>query len=174
VTKKSDIYSHLNTQQLKAVQYKIGPLLILAGAGSGKTRVLTTRIVHMIQNGVLPSEILAVTFTNKAAKEMKARVYAHVDAPVTIGTFHSTCLSILRNYASYVSLRNDFTIYDDLDQLSIIKDCMKDLDIDDKEIAPKYIRERISRCKDQLQTASNAAGTDEECDDDLFYFRKRI
>jgi len=167
VTKKNDIFAHLNVQQLKAVQYKIGPLLILAGAGSGKTRVLTTRIVHMIQNGISPSEILAVTFTNKAAKEMKARVNVHVDAPVTIGTFHSVCLSILRKYAAHISLRNDFTIYDDLDQLSIIKDCMKDLDIDDKEINPKYIRERISRCKDQLQTSDNITH-DEEYDDDLF------
>lgn len=168
MTKKNDIYSRLNTQQLKAVQYKAGPLLILAGAGSGKTRVLTTRIVHMIQNGISPSEILAVTFTNKAAKEMKIRVNTHVDAPVTIGTFHSVCLGVLRKYAVHISLRNDFTIYDDLDQLAIIKDCMKDLGIDDKTITPKYIRERISRCKDQLQTASNVAGNGEEHDDDLF------
>ena len=168
MTKKNDIFAHLNAQQLKAVQYKAGPLLILAGAGSGKTRVLTTRIVHMIQNGISPGEILAVTFTNKAAKEMKTRVNVHVDAPVTIGTFHSVCLSILRKYASHISLRNDFTIYDDLDQLSIIKDCMKDLDIDDKAISPKHIRERISRCKDQLQTVSNVVNNDEEYDDNLF------
>jgi len=155
VTKKNDILSRLNTQQLKAVQYKAGPLLILAGAGSGKTRVLTTRIICMIQSGISPGEILAVTFTNKAAKEMKARVNVHVDAPVTIGTFHSVCLSILRKNAARVSLHGDFTIYDDLDQLSIIKDCMKDLDIDDKKINPKHIRERISRCKDH---ANNTGG----------------
>jgi DNA helicase-2/ATP-dependent DNA helicase PcrA len=168
MTKKNDILSHLNPQQLKAVQYKNDPLLILAGAGSGKTRVLTTRIVRMIQNGISPGEILAVTFTNKAAKEMKARVTAHVDAPVMIGTFHSICLSILRRYAAHISLRNDFTIYDDLDQLSIIKDCMKELDIDDKEINPKHIRERISRCKDQLQAPNIVTADDEAHDDGLF------
>ena len=168
MTKKSDILSHLNTQQLKAVQYKAGPLLILAGAGSGKTRVLTTRIICMIQSGISPDKILAVTFTNKAAKEMKARVSVHVDAPVTIGTFHSVCLSILRKNAARVSLHSDFMIYDDLDQLSIIKDCMKDLGIDDKAINPKHIRERISRCKDRLQTPSHVINNDEEHDDGVF------
>jgi len=166
--KKNDILAHLNAQQLAAVQYKPGPLLILAGAGSGKTRVLTTRIVHMIQSGIPSDKILAVTFTNKASKEMKIRVAAQIATPVAIGTFHSICLSILRKHATHISLSNDFTIYDDQDQLAIIKDCMKDLDIDPKMHNPKHIRERISRCKDQLQTAEKYADTDQEAEDDLF------
>jgi len=165
---KNEIFNDLNDQQLKAVRYKAAPLLILAGAGSGKTRVLTTRIVHMIQSGIPAQEILAVTFTNKAAKEMKARVVRQVNAPVNIGTFHSVCLSILRRNAIHVSLRNDFTIYDDLDQLSIIKDCMKELDIDEKSINPKHIRERISRCKDQLLSAEKAARQDTDLEDKIF------
>ena len=98
---------------------------------------------------------------------MKTRVAAQVDVPVLIGTFHSICLSILRKHAMHLSLRNDFTIYDDQDQLSIIKECMKDLAIDDKAINPKHIRERISRCKDQLLSAGNAASQNADFDDDL-------
>jgi len=93
--KINDIYADLNAEQLKAVQYKPGPLLILAGAGSGKTRVLTSRIVHMIQSGISSDQILAVTFTNKAAKEMKMRVAAQVSEPITIGTFHSVCFRLI-------------------------------------------------------------------------------
>jgi len=166
--KTTDIYANLNPQQLKAVQHKPGPLLILAGAGSGKTRVLTTRIVHMIQGGIAPDEILAVTFTNKAANEMKNRVMERVSVPVAIGTFHSICLRILRKEAGHIALRQDFTIYDDQDQLTIIKDCMKDLQIDPKEVNPKHIRERISRSKDRLQTAQMAADTDPEFEDETF------
>ena len=127
---ENDIFANLNDRQLEAVKYKPAPLLVLAGAGSGKTRVLTTRIVHMIQDGIAPEEILAVTFTNKAAKEMKSRVARQVKGPVAIGTFHSICLGILRKNASHISLRSDFTIYDDKDQLSIIKECMKELGVD--------------------------------------------
>ena len=163
-----DILINLNDAQLEAVTYKPAPLLVLAGAGSGKTRVLTTRIVHMIRSGIAPEEILAVTFTNKAAKEMKARVARQVKAPVSIGTFHSICLGILRKHAAHISLRNDFTIYDDKDQLSIIKDCMKGLDIDEKMINPKRVRERISRCKDQLQSPKEAA--DDEANHEDGYF----
>jgi len=168
MTSLKNIYENLNDEQLRAVQYEPGPLLVLAGAGSGKTRVLTTRIVHMIASGIAPGEILAVTFTNKAAKEMKARVARQADAPVTIGTFHSICLNILRRHASYVSLKNDFTIYDDQDQLSIIKTCMKELGIDEKTINPKRVRERISRCKDQLQTVDQAATEDTDHEDAYF------
>ena len=167
--KKDDIFANLNGRQLEAVKYKPAPLVVLAGAGSGKTRVLTTRIAHMIQSGIAPEEILAVTFTNKAAKEMKARVDRQVKVPVAIGTFHSICLGILRKNASYVSLRSDFTIYDDKDQLSIIKDCMKSLDIDDKMINPKHARERISRSKDQLQSAKEAADDEANYDDGYFF-----
>ncbi|MCK5081932.1 MAG: UvrD-helicase domain-containing protein, partial [Candidatus Omnitrophica bacterium] len=128
MNKSNDIFANLNDRQLEAVKYKPAPLLVLAGAGSGKTRVLTTRIVYMIQSGIAPEEILAVTFTNKAAKEMKARVARQVKSPVTIGTFHSICLGILRKNAAHIALAGDFTIYDDKDQLSIVKDCMKSLD----------------------------------------------
>lgn len=168
MTTKNDIFANLNDRQLKAVQYKPAPLLVLAGAGSGKTRVLTTRMVHMVQSGIAPREILAVTFTNKAAQEMKLRVSRQADAPVTIGTFHSICLNILRRHAARVSLRNDFTIYDDQDQLAIIKDCMKELGIDEKTINPKYVRERISRCKDRLQSADSAARHEADTEDPCF------
>src|SRR3989338_7982471 len=164
----SNFLANLNPQQLKAVQHNPSPLMILAGAGSGKTRVLTMRIVHMVKNGIIPEEILAVTFTNKAAKEMKARVARQGDCAVTIGTFHAVCLGILRRHAPHISLRNDFTIYDDQDQLSIIKECMKELEIDDKAINPKHVRERISRCKDQLQSARDAADSNTDAENDLF------
>ncbi|MBN1868964.1 MAG: UvrD-helicase domain-containing protein [Candidatus Omnitrophica bacterium] len=165
---QSDILENLNDQQLEAVTYKPAPLMVLAGAGSGKTRVLTTRIIHMIQSGITAENILAVTFTNKAAGEMKARVVRQVKAPVTIGTFHSICLSILRKNASRIALRDDFTIYDERDQLSIIKDCMKSLDIDEKRINPKHVRERISRYKDQLQTPKEAAEDEANYEDGYF------
>ena len=97
---KNDFLAQLNPQQLQAVQHQPSPLMILAGAGSGKTRVLTTRIIHMIHSGISPHEILAVTFTNKAAREMKDRVARQVDAPVLIGTFHAICLGILRRHAA--------------------------------------------------------------------------
>ena len=168
IKKIEDLYVHLNAEQLKAVTYKSAPLMVLAGAGSGKTRVLTTRIIHMIENGIDPSLILAVTFTNKAANEMKIRVLRHVKAPVAIGTFHSICLGILRKHAQLVGLRNDFIIYDEKDQLAIIKDCMKVLAIDEKSINPKHVRERISRCKDQLQTPQQAAGEYADREDALF------
>ena len=162
------IFQSLNDQQLKAVRYKPAPLLILAGAGSGKTRVLTARIVHMISEGIAADQILAVTFTNKAAKEMKSRVARQSDVAVTIGTFHSICLSVLRKHASYISLNNDFSIYDDQDQLAIIKDCMKALEIDDKVVNPKHVRERISRCKDRLQSPDAFTDGDIDYEDSLF------
>ncbi|HQP10129.1 MAG TPA: UvrD-helicase domain-containing protein, partial [Candidatus Omnitrophota bacterium] len=154
---KTDIFANLNEAQREAVKYKPAPLLVVAGAGSGKTRVLTTRIVHMIQSGIPSEQILAVTFTNKAAKEMKDRVARQVPLPVMISTFHSICLSILRKNAAHISLRGDFIIYDENDQLVIIKDCMKVLGLDDKEINPKGVREQISRCKDRLRTAQEAS-----------------
>ncbi len=155
MNKEFEILSNLNPQQSEAVRYAGGPLLVLAGAGSGKTRIITSRIVHMINQGVSPSAILAVTFTNKAASEMKSRVFEHVQSPVSIGTFHSICLRILRRNAESISRKSDFTIYDDQDQLAVIKTCMKELNINPKEVHPKHIREGISRCKDQLQFAGD-------------------
>ena len=110
----------LNEKQLEAVKYKDGPLLVIAGAGSGKTKVLTTRIAHLIETGILPENILAITFTNKAAKEMKMRIYNLIGVKASnmqISTFHSFGLSNLKIYYDYVGLRKNFTILDSEDTL---------------------------------------------------------
>ena len=168
MNKENDLLSNLNPQQFKAVCYAGGPLLVLAGAGSGKTRIITSHIVHKIQNGVSPASILAVTFTNKAAQEMKTRVLKHVQAAVSIGTFHSICLRILRRHAQAIERKSDFTIYDDQDQLAIIKECMKERNISVKDIHPKHIREGISRAKDQLHSPEDCAFQEGEYSDALF------
>ena len=146
----TDLLSNLNLSQREAVKCANRPLLVLAGAGSGKTRIIVTRIAHMIAQGVLPDRILAVTFTNKAANEMKARVHRYIGAVVAIGTFHSICLRILRSYAENIGLKTHFSILDEDDQLALIKECLKELNIDSKVIHPKYIREQINRFKDEL------------------------
>lgn len=150
----SDLLTSLNPSQKEAVLWKPStPLLILAGAGSGKTRILTHRIAHLIQSGAAaPFNILGVTFTNKAAAEMKSRVQKLVSHEVWISTFHSTCLRILRMDGAAIGLDRNFTIYDDSDSLVIIKEAMKELNINDKQIHPKGVRERISRAKDVLMT----------------------
>src|SRR5262245_6103652 len=117
----------LNPQQLEAVRAAEGPVLILAGAGSGKTRVITYRIAHLIENlKIRPESILAVTFTNKAAQQMKDRVSnllrSRLGNPF-IATFHSFCVRVLRRHISAIGYENDFTIYDDADQLSLVKNC---------------------------------------------------
>ena len=117
-----DLLKNLNDKQIEAVNHIDGPCLVLAGAGSGKTKVLTTRIANLIQNGVSSYNILAITFTNKAAKEMKERLYNLVpDNYAFVGTFHSLGVKILRENASSVNLTKDFTIIDSDDILSIIK-----------------------------------------------------
>ena len=133
-----NILENLNTEQKDAVQTTKGPLLILAGAGSGKTKVLTSRIAYLIQNGVRPKNILAVTFTNKAAKEMKVRIGNIVGENIVkymwIGTFHSICGRILRenidkyNFQSGKKLDKNFTIYDDSDTTAVIKQAIKKRD----------------------------------------------
>ena len=125
----------LNPQQLEAVHATEGAVLILAGAGSGKTRVITYRIAHLIENQNLrPDSILAVTFTNKAAQQMKERVNAllrtRLGSPL-IATFHSFCVRVLRRHISAIGYGNDFTIYDDADQLSLVKGCLKELGLDE-------------------------------------------
>lgn len=118
----------LNPEQLEAVLYPAGPLLIFAGAGSGKTRVITTRIARLLDEGVPPYRIMAVTFTNKAAREMVERVerLAHGKTQgMWIGTFHSLCARILRIDGSAIGIDRNFVIYDDGDQLSLIKDILK-------------------------------------------------
>lgn len=148
------VYDTLNKEQKEAVLQTEGPLLLLAGAGSGKTRVLTHRIAYLIENcGVNPWNILAITFTNKAAGEMRERVDSLVgfgSEQVWVATFHATCVRILRRYIDLIGYTNHFTIYDADDQKSLMKDVCKRLDIDTKELKEKTILNEISSCKDEL------------------------
>ena len=152
-SRHSSLLSGLNPTQREAVIWpKETPLLVLAGAGSGKTRILTRRIAQLIQEGVPAFHILGVTFTNKAAGEMRARVQQLVAQQVWISTFHSTCLRILRQDGAAIGIDPKFVIYDESDQLQLIKECVRDLNFDEKKIHPKGIREEIQRAKDQLMT----------------------
>lgn len=158
-----EILENLNTEQLQAVKHNKGSLLILAGAGSGKTRVLTSRIAYLIKSGVRAREILAVTFTNKAAKEMRARLASMLGEEVVkymwVGTFHSICGRILRQdienftFQSGKALDKNFTIYDEDDSVAVIKAAIKKLNLDDKIYAPKYIKTIISNAKNKMQDA---------------------
>lgn len=148
----SDIFSFLNAEQSEAVRYKGGPLLIVAGAGSGKTRVLTHRIAYFISEGISPDSILAVTFTNKAARVMRERISALVRGCVSVGTFHSAALSILRENSDRIGFPDRFNIYDEQDQTVIIKESMDAAGIDRDQFSPKGILEVISRAKDDLIT----------------------
>ncbi len=154
---QSQLLEALNPQQREAVVHTEGPLLVLAGAGSGKTRVLTYRIAYLIEQGLAaPHEILAVTFTNKAANEMKTRVEHLLKTPVQhlwIGTFHSICARFLRQIAKYIGYQSNFTIYDVDDQVSQIKRIMDFLNISREIIAPKAVQYQISQAKNQLQDA---------------------
>ena len=145
----------LNEQQLRAVKCLDGPLLIMAGAGSGKTKVLTTRIAYLIEKGIDPENILAITFTNKAAKEMKMRIFNLIGnkaSNMQISTFHSFGLSILRKYYDCVDLKKNFTILDSDDTLSLVKKILKELNYDPKVYSPKTIRNKISSLKNELIT----------------------
>jgi DNA helicase II / ATP-dependent DNA helicase PcrA len=145
-----NIYNNLNNKQMEAVKHVEGPCLVIAGAGSGKTKVLTTRIAYLIEHGIKPYQILAITFTNKAAKEMKNRLENIVDVmPGFVGTFHSLGLKIIRENVSFLNLEKNFTILDSDDVLSVIKKIMKEDNIDPKEYAPSYIRNRISFIKNE-------------------------
>jgi DNA helicase II / ATP-dependent DNA helicase PcrA len=152
-----DLAKLLNPQQLEAVQAAEGPVLILAGAGSGKTRVITYRVAHLIEDlGVRPEQILAVTFTNKAADQMKFRVRNLLRAPRSgdplISTFHSLCVRILRREIEALNYTRDFTIYDESDQLQVVKAAMKDLKVDDRLVTAKTIQSRISHSKNHGKT----------------------
>jgi len=155
------ILADLNPPQQEAVLHGDGPLLILAGAGSGKTRVITRRIAHLIgRRGVQPWQILAVTFTNKAADEMRRRVELLLGARglnVALGTFHATCVKILRKWHGELGLRSSFVIYDEADQLSLIKDCLKALDLSERVLNPRGVAARISRAKNELLTPGEYA-----------------
>ena len=149
------IYDTLNEKQKEAVFYTEGPLLILAGAGSGKTRVLTHRIAYLIEQGVNPWNILAITFTNKAAGEMRERVNRLVECgaeSIWVSTFHSMCVRILRRYIDRIGYDNHFTIYDTEDQKSLMKDVLKRLDVDTKKYKERTILSEISRAKNQMMT----------------------
>ena len=142
----------LNPAQKQAVQKTEGPLMILAGAGSGKTRVITYRIAYLLGLGIDPERILAVTFTNKAAEEMLNRVkrlVGHIQG-LWIGTFHSICVRILRRNIERIGYRNNFTIYDELDQTHLVKECLKELSLNEKEYRPSAVLNRISGAKNQL------------------------
>lgn len=144
----------LNEKQREAVLHTEGPLLILAGAGSGKTRVITHRIAHLIrEKGVHPSSILAFTFTNKAADEMKERVeklVGEASSDIWVGTFHATCVRILRYDIDKTVLKSGFAIFDSSDQLSLIKDCLKELNLNEQMYPPKAILDEISNAKNEL------------------------
>ena len=152
----SEILKDLNPEQLKAVTCLEGPMLIVAGAGSGKTRVLTSRIAYLIENGVAPERILALTFTKKAAGEMKDRIADMVGASqarrIWMGTFHSIFIRFLREYSEWLGFPQSFTIYDTTDSVNAIKAVVKQLGFDDKVYKPKEVLSRISRAKNALVT----------------------
>lgn len=151
----SNLLDKLNDKQREAASYIDGPLLILAGAGSGKTRVLTYKIAYLLeQNIVKPWEILAITFTNKAAKEMKERVLSLVEEnanDIWLGTFHSVCVRILKREIELLGYSRDFNIFDELDKEKVIKEVLKKLNISDKEYPVSYIKYEISRAKDNMK-----------------------
>jgi DNA helicase-2/ATP-dependent DNA helicase PcrA len=159
-----DLLSSLNTEQREAVVQTDGPVLILAGAGSGKTRVITHRIAHIVTTGLgRPDEILAVTFTNKAAGEMRTRVEALVGqdcGSMWISTFHSLCARLLRREAPAIGLTRDFVIYDSSDQLAVVKQAMKELRIDDSFVQPRAALSRISHAKNLMQDPEALAKSD--------------
>jgi len=152
---KMDILSTLNPKQKQAVTIMRGPVLVIAGPGSGKTRCLTHRIAYLISQNISPNDILAVTFTNKAAQEMKERVRQLIKekpyrSSPTIGTFHAICLQILRQQIDKLGYRKNFVIYDDADQISLTKQILKNLQINPDQFKPTTVREAISRAKDEL------------------------
>lgn len=149
-----DILAALNPAQREAVEAIEGPVLILAGPGSGKTKVITHRVAYLIKScGVSPSNIIAVTFTNKAAREMKDRLeqlLGQAAEALTLGTFHAICARILRREGKAIGLSSSFVIYDEEDQLSLIKQALEELNLDPKQYAPKALRSAISAAKSRL------------------------
>ncbi len=149
-----DYLSKLNAQQRAAVEYCDGPQLVIAGAGSGKTRVLTYKIVHLLAHEYEPWRILALTFTNKAAREMRERIQAlvgeNVASKLWMGTFHSIFLKILRINASRIGFNSNFTIYDTTDTKSLLKTIIKDMGLDEKVYTIKSVMNAISTAKNAL------------------------
>ena len=162
------LLADMTPPQREAATHVDGPLLIIAGAGSGKTRVLTRRVAYLVSQGIPASSILAITFTNKAAGEMKSRVSNVLDRPIrdfgkldqrwpTICTFHSLCLRVLRHYADVVGLPKNFTIYDSADQTKVLKDSLKALDISSTNFSPSSVHGTISNAKNQLLSPEDFA-----------------
>ena len=151
-----EILKGLNEKQKEATMQTEGPVLVIAGAGSGKTRVLTHRIAYLIdEKKVNPWNIIAITFTNKAAKEMKTRIEDLVGVKaedIWIGTFHSMCVRILRREIIKIGYGKDFVIFDTSDAKSIIKECIKELNLDDKVYSDKYLLYEISKAKNEMIT----------------------
>lgn len=157
----NDLLNDLNESQRKAVEYIDGPSLVIAGAGSGKTRVLTYKIAYLLQQGVKPWNIMALTFTNKAAREMKERIGKLVGQELAqhlyMGTFHSIFSRILRAEAQHIGFTNNFTIYDESDSRSLIKTIVKEMGLDEKVYKPASVHSRISMAKNNLMSAENYA-----------------
>src|SRR3989475_516916 len=174
----------LNPEQREAVLQIKGPLLILAGAGSGKTRVITSRIAYLVGDGhAQPEEVLAVTFTNKAAEEMRARVEHLLGSDCSrmwVSTFHSLCARLLRREAPAIGLSRDFVIYDSSDQLTVVKQALKELHIDDSFVQPRAALSRISHAKNRMESpdvvAANAGWNrrDEEIAKVYAYYQKAL
>jgi DNA helicase-2/ATP-dependent DNA helicase PcrA len=150
-----DLVSSLNPEQRDAVLQTSGPVLILAGAGSGKTRVIAHRIAHIVSSGLSdPGGVLAVTFTNKAAQEMRSRVEALLGTDcraMWISTFHALCARLLRREAPHLGLPRDFVIYDSSDQLSVMKQALKSVGLDDGVVQPRAALSRISHAKNRME-----------------------
>ena len=157
-----DFLASLNPAQQEAVLHTNGALLILAGAGSGKTRVITYRVAYLIGNGLAaPGEVLAVTFTNKAADEMRERVQALIgddSSRIWLSTFHALCARLLRREAPAIGLTRDFVIYDSSDQVAVVKQAMRDLGMDDKSLLPRQALARISSAKNRMESPEELKG----------------
>lgn len=162
----------LNTAQRAAVEYNEGPHLVIAGAGSGKTRVLTYKIAYLLEHGIHAGHILALTFTNKAAREMKSRIAnlvgEHVARYLWMGTFHSICTRILRQESELIGYTRDFTIYDTTDSKSVIKHIVKDMQLDEKVYKPSVVLSRISLAKNQLLSPTSYSANREYTMQDRF------
>ena len=151
---ESDLLKGLNDKQYEAVVNTEGPCLVIAGAGSGKTKVLTHKIAYLIQEKqVKPWNILAITFTNKVANEMKERISNLVGdsaQDIWMGTFHSICVRILRKFIDRIGFDSSFIIFDSSDQKTMIKGCMKELGIDDKKLTDRSVQSEISNAKNEM------------------------
>ena len=161
----------LNESQCAAVTYNDGPSLVIAGAGSGKTRVLTYKIAYLLENGYQPWNILALTFTNKAAREMKERIARQVGMEraryLWMGTFHSVFSRILRAEAQHIGFTSQFTIYDSADSKSLIRSIIKEMGLDEKTYKPGMVQARISSAKNHLVSPTGYAANKEAYEGDM-------